>query len=168
MLEGKRDVLRVLWDRVTGGHNVREAAERQAAAGSAVDADDCALLDLKAQRDQLVGHRRRVERMAARDAEVAASCVQNGQKERAMLALRKKRQHQQLVLDCEAHVMKVEELIHSVEMARVQRDTVEALATGVATLKRIQREIGGVDYVQQLVDEHADSSEAMREITEAL
>merc|ERR1719188_1189928 len=122
----------------------------------AVDEDDCALLDLKAQRDQLVGHRKRVARMATKDEENARSFVEAGNKAFAMMALKKKRMHEQMVLDCETHVTKVDEIINQIESALMQAEVVSALKTGVETLKKIQREIGGADYVHQLVDEHAD------------
>jgi len=134
----------------------------------AINDDDCALLDLKAQRDQLVGHRKRVTKLVAKDEENARSFVQAGRKEFAMLALRKKRMHEQMVVDCETHVTRVDEMIDHIESAQVQAQVVAALKTGVDTLKKIQREIGGVDYVQKLMDEHADLAEMQQEINQEL
>lgn len=133
-----------------------------------VTSDDRALLDLKAQRDQLVGHRKRMEKLVARDEEAAQALVRAGRKDAAMLALRKRRQHQQLALECEAHVGRVDGLIDSIAMARLQKDTVDALTAGAATIRRLQQEIGGVDRVQRLMDEHADAAEAQQEISAAL
>merc|ERR1740129_1107840 len=53
-------------------------------------------------------------------------------------------------------------------MAVMQRDTVEALAAGTATLKRVQREIGGVDRIQQILDEKNEAVEAQQELNAAL
>merc|ERR1740129_86488 len=53
-------------------------------------------------------------------------------------------------------------------MAVMQRDTVEALAAGTATLKRVQREIGGVDRIQQILDEKNEAIEAQQELNAAL
>lgn len=135
---------------------------------STVDDGDRALLDLKVQRDQLCGHRRRVEKQLAHDEEAARSFVSNGKKSQAMLALRKKKQHQQLLIDCEQHIGRVEELIDNIELARTQQMVVETLSAGVVTLKRLQKEIGGVDYVQQLMDDRVDVVEAQEEINNAL
>lgn len=133
-----------------------------------IDESDTALLDLKAQRDQLVGHRRRVEKMVARDDEVAKALVNVGKKEQAMVALRKKKQHCQLIADCEAHISKVDGLIDNIEVTRLQKETVDALKAGIEKLRRMQKEIGGADAVQRLMDENEDAMDEMREISQAL
>mmetsp|Transcript_87237 Transcript_87237/g.182574 ORF Transcript_87237/g.182574 Transcript_87237/m.182574 type:complete len:291 (-) Transcript_87237:153-1025(-) len=133
-----------------------------------VDESDCALLDLKVQRDQLIGHQKRVEKLLLKDEEVARALVASGKREQAMLALRKKKQHLQLVSDCGGHILKVEELIGNIETTRAQQEMVEALKTGVAQLKRMQREIGGAAEVQRLMDEHEELSDEMREMSELL
>ncbi|CAK0794074.1 unnamed protein product, partial [Prorocentrum cordatum] len=83
-----------------------------------------------------------------------------------MLALRKKKLHQQLAMDCNTNLAK--ELVESIEFARAQKDIVDALAAGVETLKRVQREIGGADYVHRLMDERDEAILAMQEVSEAL
>lgn len=133
-----------------------------------VEDSDRALLDLKVQRDQLVQHRKRMERQSERDVEAAQNFIREGKKPQAMLALRKRKQHDQLALDCQTHLMKLEELIDSIEIAHVQKQVVQALATGVETLKRVQKEIGSADYVQQLLDERDEAMEKQREISDVL
>lgn len=158
------DITRFLWRKLTG-HGGEARRSNQAAS---IDDADLALLDLKVQRDQLVGHRRRAERLFARDEEAAWTLTQAKKKEQAMLALRKKKLHQQMVLECEAHIAKLEELIDSIELARVQQDVVAALAEGVKTLRKVQQETGGVDYINQLLDERQEAIEAQQEMNEAL
>merc|ERR1719159_18232 len=120
---------------------------------------DQALLDIKVQRDQLLGHRRRNERQQGQIEETARQLVAEGKKERAMLALRRKKQCQQLALECDQHLMRLEELIQSIEMAQIQKDTVDALAAGTKTLKKVQASIGGIDYVQRILDEKDEAIE---------
>lgn len=163
------DVTRFLW------HKLQEITHlgspdrgRSQAAQASVDDADRALLDLKVQRDQLVGYRKRAEKQLARDEEAAWTLMQAKKKERAMLALRKKKHHQQLVMECEQNIGKLEELIDSIELARVQQDIVAALAAGVKTLRKVQQEIGGADYINQLMDEREEAMEAQQEINEAL
>lgn len=147
-------------DRTEGAHHATQNAN--------VDDRDRALLDLKVQRDQLVTHRKKVNVQLGRDEEAARTLVQNGKKPQAMIALRKKKHHQQLAVQCEQHVAKVEELIDQIEAAQATKVVVEALKIGVATLKQVQREIGGADYVNKLMDERDEALEAQREISEAL
>mmetsp|Transcript_105855 Transcript_105855/g.316154 ORF Transcript_105855/g.316154 Transcript_105855/m.316154 type:complete len:255 (-) Transcript_105855:58-822(-) len=151
------DVVRHFWRKITGTNHPE-----------GVDDGDLALLDLKAQRDQLCGHRRRFEAQLKRDEDAAQACVRQGKKQQAMLALRKKKQHQQLVLECQNHLDRVDELIENVETTRMQQQIVEALTAGVATVKKMQKEMGGVDYIQKLMDERQEALDAQHEISEAL
>ncbi|CAE7897725.1 VPS20.1 [Symbiodinium microadriaticum] len=123
-----------------------------------------ALLDLKSQRDQLLAQRRRVEARADKAHDVARTLVASGKKHEAMLALRRREQQKQLATDCQGHLARLEELICSLEMAQTTKGTVEALKTGVAMMKRIQKDIGGVDQVQRLLGEHEDVMDAQQEI----
>lgn len=133
-----------------------------------VDEEDVSILDLKSQRDQLVGQRRRVEKMVGKDVDLIKTLMAAGNKDKAMLALKRKKLHEQMVLDCGNHVTNLDGLIMNIESARQQREIVHALADGVATMKKIQKEIGGADYVQRLMDEQADLADEMADINEAL
>lgn len=147
-----------------GGKKTAAAVRAQAQ----ISDEDRALLDIKAQRDQLLAQRRRLDTQVAKDGEAIKRLVAAGQKQRAVLALKLKKNREQLSLDTEGHLRRLEVLVESVEFARVQRDTVEALAAGVATLKQIQKQIGGVDQVERLLGEHEDALEAQREINALL
>lgn len=146
------------------------AKRGQASSGhpSTVDDEDMALLDLKVQRDQLVSRRKAVEKRVEKADEAARTLVKSGQRERAMLALRMKKQYEQLALDSQGHVDRLGQLIDSIEVSRSQRTVVEALQAGTAVLRKIQKDMGGVDQVQRLLGEQEEAVEAQREITAAL
>merc|ERR1712203_641474 len=55
-----------------------------------------------------------------------------------------------------------------IEIAQMQKTAVEALASGTATLKKINKEIGGADYINKLMDERADAVAELEEINQAL
>merc|ERR1711871_1896539 len=88
--------------------------------------------------------------------------------QQAMLALRKKKQHEQLALECQNHQNRLEELIENIEISRIQQETVAALAEGVKMLKKIQKATGSVDYINQLMDERDEALLQQQEINEAL
>jgi len=159
------DGLRRLRYHFGGGGSSSSAA---APAAANVDDSDRAMLDLKVQRDQLVGHRRRMEAQVKRDGEAAKNLVKDGKKQQAMLALRKKKQHEQLVMDSQGHLNRLEELIDNIEFTKLQSEAVKALAEGVKMLKKVQQEMGGVDYVNQLMDERDEALLAQQEISDAL
>ncbi|CAK9098998.1 unnamed protein product [Durusdinium trenchii] len=160
--------LRLLPSTELGAMGQLFAKKHQAAPPPNVDQDDMALLDLKAQRDQLLSSRRRVDSRSQKAHEVARTLVAKGQKKEAMLALRRWEQQKRLGEDCQNHLAKLEELIFSIEMAQTTRGTVEALKTGVAMMKRIQKDIGGVDQVQRLLGDQEEAIEAQQEIAAML
>lgn len=133
-----------------------------------VDESDIGVLELKLQRDQIVAQKRKVTKQVERDTQAARDAVKQDKKSVAMLALRKKKFHEQLLQDCEAHLLKIDELISSVEMAKVQKEVVEAMKAGTATLKKIQQEIGGADYVAKVMDDSAEAMAEMKEINDLL
>jgi charged multivesicular body protein 6 len=144
------------------------AGSSTSSATDSIDDSDRALLDVKVQRDQLVSHRRRMDSQVTKDDEAARSMVKESKKQQAMLALRKKKQHEQLAVDVQTHLNRLEELIASIEFSRLQKEAVEALAEGVKMLKRVQKETGGVDYVNRLMDERDEALLEKREISDAL
>ncbi|KAF4662171.1 Charged multivesicular body protein 6 [Perkinsus chesapeaki] len=145
-----------------------EEEERTAKKKGRTDDNDRAILDLKVQRDQLEIHRRKLRVQVSLDEQAARKCVRERNKQVALLALRKKKHHEQLLDETEGYLSKVAELIGSVEMARVQADVVSALAAGTKALKDIQKEIGGVEYVDQLLQDNAEAQAEMAEISSAL
>lgn len=155
------DNVRHLWGKIQGNQS-------DPAGEAGVDDHDRAMLDMKVQRDTLVSQRKRLERECQKDEEVARSLARQGRKELALLALRTKKRHQQLVDEAQSHLFRLEELIGEVESAQMQKEAVNALAAGVGTLKRVQQEIGGVERVQQLMDDAADIADEQREISAAL
>jgi len=159
------DILRhgKLW--LQGGCN---SGGSEASSPSGIDDGDRALLDLKVQRDQLVSHRRRMESNVKVGAEAARNMVKEGKNEQAMLCLRKKKQHEQMAVACQSHVNRLEELICNIEFSKAQKEAVDALAEGVKMLKRVQKETGGADYINRLMDERDEVLLEQQEINDAL
>eukprot|EP00434_Breviolum_minutum_P008659 symbB.v1.2.007632.t1/scaffold472.1/size199090/2 len=133
-----------------------------------VDQDDMALLDLKTHRDKLQQSQKKLDLRAQKSHEVAKTLVAKGQKQQAMLALRRWEQQKRLGEDCQNHIARLQEMIASIEMAQLTKGTVDALKTGVAMMKRIQKDIGGVDQVQRLLGDHEEVVEAQQEIAAML
>mmetsp|Transcript_35633 Transcript_35633/g.81681 ORF Transcript_35633/g.81681 Transcript_35633/m.81681 type:complete len:282 (-) Transcript_35633:77-922(-) len=135
---------------------------------NAVNDNDKAMLDLKVQIDALRWHQRSLQAKMGEEEKAARQLIQAGRKDRAMIALRGKKQHAKLVDDCDGHIAKLEELIDNIEMADMQKEIVAALTSGVSSLKRIQKSIGSADQVQQLLEDCEDAQAAQQELAEAL
>ncbi|KAF8819520.1 putative Charged multivesicular body protein 6-A [Cardiosporidium cionae] len=141
---------------------VEEVAQR-----GRVSTDDLAILKLKSQRDLLLIEKRNLLIQVEKDMESARSFLSQKDKNLALIALRKKKHHSQLVIECSKYILQMEELISSVEFAVVQQSVVEALEEGSAALRKIQKELS-VDYVSELVGDAIEAKAHFEEINTLL
>jgi len=97
---------------------------------------DRAVLQLKQQRDRLNQNRRRIESQLEREREVAKQLLKNGQKDRALLLLRKKKMLEMQLDKSEGILENVDRMTHELEFAQVQVDVVNSLRQGTDSLKK--------------------------------
>ncbi|KAK8086335.1 hypothetical protein PG994_001309 [Apiospora phragmitis] len=135
---------------------------------SRITAQDKAILDLKNQRDKLHQYQRRIEVLTQKETEIARQCLANGDKKRALLALRRKKYQESLLAQTDAQLEQLEQLTRNVEFAQIQKDIVFGLQQGSNVLKEIHAEMGGIDKVEKLMGETADAIAYQNEISEML
>ncbi|KPI35849.1 Charged multivesicular body protein 6 [Cyphellophora attinorum] len=133
-----------------------------------ISAQDKAILDMKNQRDKLHQYQKRITILTARETEVARTCLARGDKPRALLALRRKKYQESLLSKTDAQLEQLEKLTSSVEFALVQKDVLYGLSQGTEVLKKINREMGGVEAVEKLMEESAEARAYQEEISQAL
>ena len=83
------------------------------------------------------------------------------------MALKRRKQQQQLIHQVEEHMLQVNQLISNVEMASMQAELVKALEAGNSALKTIQAEIS-VNYVESLLDEASVLQSSVTDVSAAL
>lgn len=125
---------------------------------NAINERDRAILDLKIQRDRLKQYQKKLFLIIEREHEIAKLQVKEGNKERALLALRKKKYQQNLLNNTFSQLLTVEELTMSIEFTCVQKDVIEGLKGGNEILLKIQKELN-LEDVEQLM---ANTSEAIK------
>lgn len=108
---------------------------------------------MKIQRDKLHQYQKRITAITTRETEVARECIRNGDKSRALLALRKKKYQETLLAKTDQQLAQLEVLTSDVEFALVQKDVVFGLQQGTAVLKEIHKEMGGLDKVELIMGE---------------
>eukprot|EP00741_Cyanophora_paradoxa_P016806 tig00020941_g16230.t1 len=128
---------------------------------------DRAVLDLKVQRDKLKQYRKRVETLMEQESAVAMQLLREKKKDRALLALRRKKYQEQLLQKTEAIIMNLEQMVNSIEFAQMQARVVESMKEGNAALKAIQAELS-VDSIERLMEDTEESLAKQREIDEVL
>ncbi|KAL6773737.1 VPS20 [Auxenochlorella protothecoides x Auxenochlorella symbiontica] len=119
---------------------------------------DRAILSLKTQRRKLDDQRKRTDTLIEREAVVARTLVAQGKRDRALLALRKKRLHGQQLEFLDKLVLNVEETLANVEGAARQKRLFDTLKQGAAALKQLQKDVS-LEDVEQLMSDTAEAKE---------
>ena len=131
-------------------------------------AQDHAILSMKNQRDKLRQYKKRITVITTREKEIAKECLAKGDKDRALLALRRKKYQESLLQKTDAQLEQLEKLTSSVEFALVQKDVLFGLQQGTAVLKQIHAEMGGLEAVEKMMGESEEARAYQQEISEAL
>lgn len=97
---------------------------------------------MKNQRDKLRQYQKRITVITTRETEIAKACLSQGDKAKALLALRRKKYQESLLSKTDAQLEQLEKLTSSVEFALVQKDVLYGLQQGTNVLKRINKEMG--------------------------
>ena len=112
---------------------------------------------MKNQRDKVKQYQRRVTVITNREREIAKECLKNGDKRRALLALRRKKYQESLLAKTDSQLAQLEILTNDVEFALVQKDVVFGLQQGAKVLKEIHKEVGGIESVEKLMGENEEA-----------
>jgi hypothetical protein len=108
---------------------------------------------MKVQRDKLQQYQKRIKIVTDRETEVARECLRQGHKDKALLALRRKKYQESLLTKTDQQLAQLQALTSDVEFALVQKDSVFGLQQGTAVLKEIHKEMGGLDKVELIMSE---------------
>jgi charged multivesicular body protein 6 len=133
-----------------------------------ISAQDRAILDMKNQRDKLRQYQKRITVVTAREKEIAKECLAKGDKDKALLALRRKKYQESLLAKTDSQLEQLEKLTSSVEFALVQKNVVFGLQQGTSVLKQIHAEMGGLEAVEKMMGESEEARAYQQEISEAL
>lgn len=130
-----------------------------------ISAQDKAILDMKNQRDKLHQYQRRITVLTDRETSIAKEMLSKGDKGKALLALRRKKYQESLLLKTDAQLEQLESLTRSVEFALVQKDVIYGLQQGTKVLQAIHKEMGGIEHVDKLMGETAEAIAYQKEIS---
>ena len=123
---------------------------------------------MKNQRDKLRQYQKRVTVITTRETEIAKECLARGDKAKALLALRRKKYQESLLSKTDSQLEQLEKLTSSVEFALVQKDVMYGLQQGTDVLKQINKEMGGLEGVEKMMEENEEARKYQQEISDAL
>ena len=112
---------------------------------------------MKNQRDKLRQYQKKITVITSREKEIAKECLARGEKDKALLALRRKKYQESLLAKTDSQLEQLEKLTSNVEFALVQKDVVFGLQQGTQVLQQIHREMGGLEAVEKLMGETEDA-----------
>ncbi|CAO3581409.1 unnamed protein product [Absidia cylindrospora] len=121
-----------------------------------ITSQDQAVLDLKIQRDKLKQYQKKVNVVIDKEVQAAKLALTQGNKKKALLALKKKKYQEQLLEKTEQQLMNLEDLTQSIEYAVVEKQVLEGLKNGNTVLKEIHKEMS-LEDVERFMDHTADA-----------
>lgn len=132
-----------------------------------VTPQDRAILDLKLQRDKLRQYQKKIQVILDREHEIAKAHLAAGQKDRAVIALRRRKYQQGLLVKTDGQLENLEQLVSTIEFSLVEVSVLHGLKQGNEVLKEIHKEMN-VESVEKLLEETAEARAYQREIDEML
>ncbi|KAF8078740.1 Snf7 family [Lyophyllum atratum] len=132
-----------------------------------VTAQDRAILDLKLQRDKLRQYQKKIQVILDREHAIARAHLATGQKDRAVVALRRRKYQQSLLLKTDGQLENLEQLVSTIEFSLVEVSVLHGLKQGNEVLREIHKEMN-IESVEKLLEETSEAREYQREIGEML
>ncbi|KAL2740166.1 charged multivesicular body protein 6 [Vespula squamosa] len=134
---------------------------------SRITEQDKAILQLKQTRDKIKQYQRRIEQNLEKERLLAKKLIHNGQKDRALLLLRKKKFQEQILSKIDGQLENLEIMVHDIEFAQIEIKIVDGLKEGNAALKKLHN-ILSIDEIEKVMDETREGIEKQRELDEIL
>ncbi|XP_046813494.1 charged multivesicular body protein 6 isoform X2 [Vespa crabro] len=134
---------------------------------SRITEQDKAILQLKQTRDKIKQYQRRIEQTLEKERLLAKKLIHNGQKDRALLLLRKKKFQEQILSKIDGQLENLEIMVHNIEFAQIEIKIVDGLKEGNAALKKLH-DIFSIDEIEKVMDETREGIEKQRELDEIL
>ncbi|OJT10078.1 Charged multivesicular body protein 6 [Trametes pubescens] len=128
---------------------------------------DRAILDLKLQRDKVRQYQKKIQAVLDREHEIAKQQLAAGRKDRALMALRKRKYQESLLVKTDAQLENLEKLVSTIEFSLVEVSVLHGLQQGNEVLKEIHKELN-IENVERIMEETAEAREYQREIDEML
>merc|ERR1712176_634323 len=119
------------------------------------------------QRDRLIKYEKNMQKKIDRETEICKALLKQKKRDKAKLALRKKKYQMNLLEKARNQLFNIEELIENVESAQMQQDIFKAMQTGTELLQKINSEMD-LDEVEQLMDDTAEAIQYQQELNEIL
>lgn len=135
--------------------------------GPAINDTDRVILSLKTQKKKLEDQDKLINARLERYGEVARQLVGEGRRDRALLALKKKKLSEKQQEGLHSHIINLENMLMNIESTKTQSSAFAVLQKGNDELKALQAQVR-LEDVQKLMDETAEAAAYQAELQEML
>ncbi|KAF8634498.1 hypothetical protein AX15_000934 [Amanita polypyramis BW_CC] len=132
-----------------------------------ITAQDRAILDLKLQRDKLKLYQKKIQGILDKEHAIAKAHLEAGQKDRAAIALRRRKYQQSLLVSTDSQLDNLEQLVSTIEFSLVEVSVLHGLKQGNEVLMEIHKELS-IENVEKLLQETHEAQQYQREVSEML
>ncbi|KAI0034259.1 Snf7 family, partial [Vararia minispora EC-137] len=132
-----------------------------------VTKQDRAILDLKIQRDNLKRYQKQIETIRNREHEIAKRHLAAGRKDRALIALRRRKYQESLLEKTDGQLENLEQMVSTIEFSLVEVSVLHGLKQGNEVLKQIHKEMN-LESVERLMEETAEARAYQQEVSHML
>ncbi|KAH9810651.1 Snf7 family [Melampsora americana] len=122
---------------------------------------------MKLQRDKLKQYKKKIEIIADQEQNIAKDALSKGNKSKALLALRRKKYQESLLIKTDQQLETLQNLVSSVEFSLIEKDVLFGLQQGNQVLKEIHKEMN-IESVEKLMSETTEAIAYQREIDELM
>lgn len=129
---------------------------------------DQVVLDIKITRDKVSKYQKQLQTLMQRETEIAKQLLREGKRDRAKLALAKRKYQEQLLQKTDQQLSNLQQLCQEIEYAQIEAQVVQGLKTGKDALVSLQREMGSIEDIEKLMDESREAIEYQQQISQLL
>uniref|UniRef100_A0A061S574 Charged multivesicular body protein 6 n=1 Tax=Tetraselmis sp. GSL018 TaxID=582737 RepID=A0A061S574_9CHLO len=119
---------------------------------------DKAILNLKTQRRKLSDQRTRLETLTSRERSLVKDLLNKKLKQRALLTLKKVKLQEEQLDQIDIYLLRVQELLISIENAKETKSVFDTLRLGADALKAAQSQLS-LEEVEKLAEDTAEAKE---------
>ncbi|EFC46203.1 predicted protein, partial [Naegleria gruberi] len=133
-----------------------------------VSEQDKAVLELKTQRDKIKVYQKKLQTVIQKERDVAKQLVQEGKKDLAMLALKKKKYQESLLEKTHKQLDNLQQMVDQLEFAQIEKQILDGLKQGKQALDTLQKEMGSLEDIEKLMDETREAIQYQEEVSRIL